>query len=94
MNMPKVSKCDAGSCSYNRDGKCHALAITVGDAGHPRCDTYIQMPGRGGDMSAIAGVGACRVDICRFNQDLECTAAKIAVAMHSDCPDCATFRRA
>ena len=30
--MPKVTGCDATECSYNQQGDCHAMAITIGGA--------------------------------------------------------------
>ena len=66
------------------------MAITVGGA-HPICDTFLNVPQKGGVSDMIGGVGACKEDECKFNQLLECTAAGIKVGMHSDHADCKTF---
>jgi hypothetical protein len=91
MNMPKVTRCDATECSYNMQNVCHALAITVGDETHPRCDTFMSVGKKGGDMGATAKVGACKVANCRYNQSFECTASGIQVGPEADEADCLTF---
>ncbi len=92
MNMPKVLDCNMTDCSYNKDKICHALAITVGDAACPACDTYAKMMKKGGAMDTTGSVGACKVENCKLNQSLECTAMNgIHVAQHSGHPDCSTF---
>jgi hypothetical protein len=37
------------------------------------------------------GVGACKVEDCRFNSMFECSASGINVAIHSGHADCATY---
>lgn len=91
MEMPKVIECDATECAYNQERKCHALAITVGDHGTPRCDTFWRAPNKGGDLNIIGGVGACRASQCRYNRSLECTASGIRVGRAGDEVDCLTF---
>ena len=91
MEMPKVSECMVSGCAYNGEGMCHALAITVGDTLHPQCDTFCQAPAKGGDMDAIAGVGACKMANCSHNQNLECTASDICVGYHEQEIECLTF---
>lgn len=93
MNMPNVTKCNARDCSYNMNDACHALAVTIGDGTHPRCDTYVHMALHGGDAAAVAKVGACKVAACKFNQSLECSAPTIAINTHGKCPDCSTFEQ-
>jgi hypothetical protein len=94
MDMPKVEKCDITECCYNDTGMCRALAITVGgDGAHPACDTYCGYRTKGGDTTIIAGVGACKVSECTYNQSLECTAPGINVGRGPDQADCLTFRR-
>lgn len=90
MKMPKIDKCDVRDCSYNRGDRCHALAITVGGS-HPMCDTYMHAAVRGGDREAIGGVGACKVDSCKFNKSLECSAGQINIGPHGNHADCKTF---
>ncbi len=94
MDMPKVERCRVTECCYNYDEICRALAITVGGAeGHPACDTFCDYRTKGGDQSAIAGVGACKVSGCEYNQSLECTASGITVGPGADEADCLTFER-
>jgi hypothetical protein len=40
----------------------------------------------------IAGVGACKVSTCEYNQRLECHAPSITVGRQSDEVDCLTFQ--
>lgn len=93
MNMPKVNKCDVLECAYNRSNSCHALAITVGDIEDevPRCDTFCRSSIRGGEATSVASVGACKVDLCKFNKLLECTAPGISVGYRGSDVDCLTF---
>lgn len=92
-NMSKISGCDVTECSYNINSQCHTLAITVGDAGGEcaMCDTYVDMPLKGGGMDITGGVGACKVDDCQYNESLECAANSIKVGKHQGHPDCMTF---
>ena len=92
MNMPKVNKCDVTQCCYNNNKTCHALAITVGDGTVPRCDTFTTTcKAKGGDAAAVGCVGACKVNICRHNKNLECTASGIMVGRGKQPADCLTF---
>jgi len=92
MDMPKVKNCQVAECCYNVEEKCHALAITVGgDGAHPACDTYCGYRTKGGDVTILAGVGACKVSECTYNQSLECTAPGIEVGRGRDEADCLTF---
>lgn len=93
MDMAKVQKCSVDDCAYNKDNKCHALAITIGDGDNPQCDTYCHASNKGGEASAVAGVGACKVAICRFNQMLECTAGRVNIGWKGQEADCLTFTR-
>lgn len=92
MEMSHVKQCDVSKCAYNRQNICHALAITVGgSATHPRCDTYCHSNHKGGDPEAMAGVGACKVESCEYNESLECCADDIRVGFKRDEIDCLTF---
>ncbi|GAA2936983.1 hypothetical protein GCM10020221_35920 [Streptomyces thioluteus] len=91
MDMPQVAVCEVDACAYNQDSACHALAITVGDATHARCDTFFTFPTKGGDSAATGRVGACKMAGCLHNQDLECQAPGITVAALRDAADCLTF---
>jgi hypothetical protein len=88
--MPKVIDCEATECIYNKDKKCHTLAITVGDE-EPCCDTFYSMSSKGGFQEVNSGVGACKVADCEYNNSFECTASGIHVVMNVDHPDCGTF---
>jgi hypothetical protein len=91
MEMPKIKQCAVTECAYNADKKCHAMAITVGDAQHPVCDTFCQSDTKGGDASRIASVGACKVMMCKFNMSLECEAPGISVGRRGKEVDCLTY---
>lgn len=92
MEMPKVTQCDVTQCAYNDQKMCHALAITIGHGAHPHCDTYcLAASAKGGDQSTLAGVGACKVMECRYNDHLECQASSIRVGHLIDDIDCQTF---
>ena len=91
MEMPIVSECDVSECAYNSDSMCHAMAITIGDSVHPRCDTFCTSVSMGLDTSCMAGVGACKTTACSHNTGLECSASEICVGFKNDEIDCLTF---
>lgn len=91
--MPQVATCNVSACAYNRDKKCHAKAITVGDSDTPGCDTFFETDLHARDTGIIAGVGACKVQVCRYNKDLECAAPEIKVDRTSGGVRCMTFAR-
>ncbi|MFP4106408.1 MAG: DUF1540 domain-containing protein [Phycisphaerae bacterium] len=93
MRMPKVRECEIDQCAYNQNSMCHALAITIGDAVNPRCDTFCSSHSKGGDPSETASVGACKVSVCKYNESLECTAEDIEVGRKGDEIDCKTFQQ-
>lgn len=94
IEMPTVDECDAIGCAYNVDRACHARAITIGHGVHPGCDTYVatgqHVPE---DDREAAGVGACKVEVCRYNQNLECEAPSIRVEVRGDQGECGTFEK-
>lgn len=90
--MPSITECEVWNCTFNNEHKCHALAINVGgEEKCPQCDTFLQLNSKSGVQDMIAGVGACKVQNCRYNKMLECIANGIKVKMHLNHPDCATF---
>lgn len=92
MQMPEVNRCEVQECSYNRNGECHALAITIGDTNtNALCDTFLRAGQKGGDMDATGKVGACKADACKHNHDLECSAPGITVGSESGKAKCKTF---
>jgi hypothetical protein len=95
MEMPKIKKCDAKECAYNKEQTCHAMAVTIGDKqSHPRCDTFIAMTQKAGDSSTTGCIGACRASQCQHNESLECRASSIEVGAHKAHDwDCKTFSK-
>jgi hypothetical protein len=91
MDMSKISKCGVNACAYNKDQRCHALAITIGDANNPRCDTFFSSGSKGGDATSIGKVGACKVSVCKHNESLECSAGQIEVGTKQNTAYCLTF---
>ncbi len=89
--MPQVADCSVKDCAYNMNKGCHALAITIGEAAKPVCDTYFQASEHGGVQDLTAGVGACKMSQCQFNENFECSAKSIHVAYKEKEPDCTTF---
>jgi hypothetical protein len=88
--MTKIKDCQVSTCAYNREKGCHAIAVTIGSE-HPMCETFTHARKKGGVPDFTGGVGACRVEHCKFNERLECSAEAIQVGLHSDHPDCITF---
>ncbi|NLT15569.1 MAG: DUF1540 domain-containing protein, partial [Clostridiales bacterium] len=62
--MPKITRCTATQCAYNKDEHCHALGITVGDGECPLCDTAYPSAMKGGADNVEGSVGACRATDC------------------------------
>lgn len=94
IEMTTVDGCQATACAYNVDQKCHARAITIGDSTHPACDTYLSADDADdrAQRAEPAGVGACKVEACRYNSSLECEAPAIEVASHAMHADCVTYQ--
>ncbi|KJS00483.1 MAG: hypothetical protein VR65_13075 [Desulfobulbaceae bacterium BRH_c16a] len=94
MEMPKVTACEVSQCAYNANKACHAMAITIGDiSNRPKCDTFFQTSIHGGVKETTAGVGACKISECNYNEELECSAANIKVGMKSGTAECLTFTK-
>ncbi len=93
IEMSTISACEATACAYNVQHECHARAITIGEGVHPSCDTYVEAGHHVEAHADPAGVGACKVEVCRFNHDLECAAATIRIDRHSLHADCVTFEQ-
>jgi hypothetical protein len=91
MEMATVIKCSVHDCVYNMDNQCHTMAITIGDGNSPRCDTFWHSTMKGGNASNMAGVGACKVSVCKYNKKFECAARGITVNYRDQEPDCTTF---
>jgi len=92
MDMPQVKTCNANECAFNQGNNCHALAVTIGDENAAACDTFVKNGGtKGGKMTEIAGVGACKMEDCQHNEGLYCTASSIQVEQTADGAVCATY---
>jgi len=91
IEMPVVTECMIDDCAYNVGNCCHARAITIGDGVNPGCDTFLQMGDHTKETTRRAGVGACKVSVCDFNDDYECMADSITVDMAGDKINCMTF---
>lgn len=90
ITLPEVSACEATACAYNTEHRCHAPAITIGDALIPACDTFL--PARHHvEPEPVAGVGACKVTACTHNHERTCHAGSIDIKVEDHGPDCATF---
>lgn len=67
------------------------MAINIGGSG-PICDAFAKETAKCGSNEVIAGVGACKIKNCQFNDCLMCTAPGINVELHSSQALCATFK--
>jgi hypothetical protein len=93
VEMVKVKQCDVSECAYNSQNQCHAIAITVGHGeDHPMCDTFFQSETKSSQQNMIAGVGACKISSCEYNDSLECCAPSISVGRQSEEVGCLTFK--
>lgn len=91
-DMSPVTRCRVVECAYNRDEVCHARGITVGDSDTPACDTFFTSDRRAsGEFEA--GVGACKVSVCEYNEGFQCAAPSVEVAPAREKADCITFER-
>jgi hypothetical protein len=91
IEMPLVAACSATECAYNVDKACHARAITIGDGIHPGCDTFLAGSRHAREVKRVAGVGACKVAGCKFNEDLECVTDNVRVGMVGEQVNCMTY---
>ena len=92
MKMSQVLDCDAVNCVYNKDKKCHTLAVNVGDT-ELLCDTFMAGPSKGGFEEVIGGIGACKVSGCSFNKSYECTSKGVHMSLVGDHVDCKTYHK-
>jgi hypothetical protein len=91
LEMPMVAKCAVNECAYNANNNCHARAITIGDATHPGCDTFMGASQHAKSVNRIAGIGACKTGTCKHNEDFECMADSVQVGMIHNEANCLTF---
>lgn len=90
-HMPKVVDCVVKQCFYNMDGRCHALGINIGGS-TPCCDTFNETTPRCVDVDVSAGVGACKVRMCRFNDCLMCCADGVRIKWDNGIAKCDTYK--
>lgn len=91
IEMPVVSECSATECAYNHNKACQARAISVGDGIHPGCDTFMKGSQRANPSMGSAGIGACKIAACKFNEGLECMTESIKVGHVQNSVNCMTF---
>lgn len=91
IEMSVVKGCEVSKCAYNSASGCHAKAITVGDEVGPDCDTYLSSSSHTKSVQRQAGVGACKMSDCRFNEDLECISPEIMVGLQKEAAKCMTY---
>jgi hypothetical protein len=88
--MSKVLDCDAVDCVYNKEQKCHTMAINVGSM-EPMCDTFLKSNKKAGYDDVVGGIGSCKTASCSFNKELECTANGIHMHKIGQHVDCVTY---
>ena len=93
IDMPVVAECTVTECAYNTGKCCHARAITVGDGVHPGCDTFLAAAPHTRATQGSAGVGACKITACRYNDDYECMTDRIAVGHAGAAVSCLTYQQ-
>ncbi len=91
MEMSKILDCDALDCVYNKDKKCHTLAVNIGDT-EPMCDTFLHSNKKAGYDDVIGGIGSCKTGSCSYNKSLECTANGIHMHKTGSHVDCTTYK--
>ncbi len=85
-----VLTCTVPGCGYNKELKCYAPSIAVGDD-HPYCDTYTRDTVAPAESESF--VSQCLTMMCGFNDNSgHCSANGVTLDSHGDHADCATFR--
>jgi len=77
-------ECRISGCSFYADGFCHALSVTIGEAGQAMCDTFYLSETHVKNNKVIANVGACKVEDCQYNCNLLCNRKHITVGRKDD----------
>jgi|WetSurMetagenome_2_1015567.scaffolds.fasta_scaffold40242_4 hypothetical protein len=91
MKMSEILDCDVEQCAHNKDEKCNALAINVGGSG-PVCHAFVKAAAKCVQPAVTAGVGACKMKDCEFNDCLSCTASGIDVHWRNGQAICDTYK--
>ena len=90
--MPMIVSCSGSDCSYNANLTCNAMAVTIGEQREAFCDTFYKSVQRIAYPDMTSFVGACKMENCRFNRKLECTAYKgVSLMGRADHVICSTF---
>lgn len=84
-------KCKVIDCSYNTDGFCHAMSITIGDHGEAMCDTFY-LSAEHVRENDVACVGACKVEDCIHNDGLLCLCKHIRVGRKDEDFYCLSYK--
>jgi hypothetical protein len=84
-----VLTCTVSDCGYNKELRCFAPSIAVGDD-HPFCDTYTKTVVPPAETEAF--VSQCMTTMCDFNDAYHCSARGVTLDCHAGHADCATFR--
>jgi hypothetical protein len=88
--VPEVKKCTVSQCFYNKDSECGARAVLVG-SDEPVCETFI-VSQQHTKHQGQAGVGACHIDNCQYNQSMSCHACSdIEIVFSNNQAWCNTF---
>lgn len=93
QGMAPVVTCTVAECSYNKQQKCCAPKIEIGDS-HPRCDTFTTSGAAQVVEQEMSTVGMCHVMRCSFNAGQQCEAPGITVTQHTNHADCSSYRMA
>lgn len=91
IEMPKVVDCGMEMCAYNKEKKCHVLAINVGGS-VPICEAFVKAAVKCASSEIIGGVGACKMKDCQFNECLMCAASGIHVQSSGSQAMCDTYK--
>jgi hypothetical protein len=88
----KILDCMENECIYNKNNQCHTRAITIGSE-CACCDTFMKGSKKCGFEKTTGIIGACRVADCMYNESMECNADGVHIEVHSNHPDCVTFKQ-
>ena len=92
--MSEVKECTVQSCGFNKNSGCHARAISIGDNDTLGCNTFFTVPipaSHAKSTGRTSGVGACKVADCKYNDDYECVANEVIVALNNSKANCQTY---
>lgn len=93
LGISRVVECTLPECVYNRNSRCYAIAVTIGNGVAPDCLTFHTANNRVAKREEHAGVGACKVPECLHNRDYACGIQRIYVGYHANRIACLAFRK-